>query len=75
MINYLFKSDSKSDLQIINNKLEMLLAEQRHQRSDLQILLRKTQAVYNALALQKQVDEYFDEDEKETSPQTDSETK
>ncbi len=64
MKNFIFKSEADFH-KIVFNKLDMLLAEQRHQRSDLQILLRKTQAVYNALALQKQVDEYFDEDDED----------
>ncbi len=70
MKNFIFKSPQDFH-KIVFNKLDMLLAEQRHQRSDLAILLRKQQHIYNALALQKQVDEYFEDDE--TSPQTDSE--
>ncbi len=57
----------------IINKLDMLLAEQRHQRSDLGILIRKQQVIYNALALQKQVDDYFDED-KENIPENGKDT-
>ncbi len=72
MTKFLFKSNSRSDLsKNIINKLEMLLSEQRHQRSDLSLLLNQMSKIYNAIALQKQVDHYFDEDEKETSPQTD----
>ncbi len=70
MNNLFFKSHETYEKLI--NKLDMLLAEQRHQRSDLALIIRKQSIIYNALALQKQVDEYFDEDEKETSPQTDS---
>ncbi len=74
MKNFIFKSEADFH-KIVFNKLDMLLAEQRHQRSDLSILINKMNTIYNALALQKQVDDYFGEDEKETSPQTDSEDK
>ncbi len=57
----------------IINKLDMLLTEQRHQRSDLSILLSKMTTIYNALALQKQVDDYFEEDDKEHIPEVDKE--
>ncbi len=68
MTKFLFKSDNKSDLyKNISNKLELVLAEQRHQRIDLAALLRMEQSIYNALALQKQVDEYFDEDDENKS--------
>ncbi len=70
MTKFLFKSNLASDLsKNIINKLDMLLAEQRHQRSDLSVLIRKQQVIYNALALQKQVDEYFDEEDKENIPE------
>ncbi len=70
MNKFLFKSNLTSDLsKNIINKLDMLLVEQRHQRSDLSVLIRKQQVIYNALALQKQVDEYFDEDDKENIPE------
>ncbi len=74
MKNFIFKSEADFH-KIVFNKLDMLLAEQRHQRSDLSTLLRLQQSIYNALALQKQVDQYFDKDgdEIETSPQTDPE--
>ncbi len=65
MINYLFKSDNKSDLQIINNRLEMLLAEQRHQRVDLGQILRFLKILTVDKDLQQQVDKYFDEDKEE----------
>ncbi len=68
MKNFIFKSETDFH-KIVFNKLDMLLAEQRHQRSDLSILLAKLTQIYNALALQKQVDEYFDEDDKENIPE------
>ncbi len=61
MKNFIFKSEADFH-KIVFNKLDMLLAEQRHQRSDLSTLLRQMNLIYNALALQKQVDDYFDED-------------
>ncbi len=64
MKNFIFKSEADFH-KIVFNKLDMLLAEQRHQRSDLSILIRKMTTIYNALALQKQVDEYFDEDKED----------
>ncbi len=69
MKNFIFKSEADFH-KIVFNKLDMLLAEQRHQRSDLSIIIRKQQVIYNALALQKQVDEYFEED-KEDIPEVD----
>ncbi len=71
MTKFLFKSNSQSDFsKNISNKLDMILSEQRHQRSDLSILLNQMSKIYNALALQKQVDDYFDED-KENIPEVD----
>ncbi len=40
MKNFIFKSDSKSDLYKIFAQLQLVLAEQRHQRSDLQTIKR-----------------------------------
>ncbi len=72
MKNFIFKSEADFH-KIVFNKLEMVLAEQRHQRSDLSEIKRFLQAMRNDLSLQKQVDEYFEDDE--TSPQTDPENK
>ncbi len=71
MKNFIFKSEADFH-KIVFNKLDMLLAEQRHQRSDLALLIRLVNKMITNGNLQKQVDEYFDNDE--TSPQTDSET-
>ncbi len=68
MKNFIFKSPQDFH-KIVFNKLDMLLAEQRHQRSDLSIIIRKQLVIYNALALQKQVDEYFEDDDKENIPE------
>ncbi len=50
----------------------MILAENRHQRNDLAIILSMLNKLLNSANLQKQVDEYFDED-KEDIPE-DAET-
>ncbi len=68
MKNFIFKSEADFH-KIVFNKLDMLLAEQRHQRSDLSILINKMTAIYNALALQKQVDDYFDKDDENDIPE------
>ncbi len=70
MKNFIFKSEADFH-KIVFNKLDMILAEQRHQRSDLSILLSQMSKIYNALALQKQVDEYFDDEDKENIPEVD----
>ncbi len=67
MKNFIFKSDADFH-KILFNKLDMVLAEQRHQRSDLAIILSMLDKLINSANLQKQVDEYFDED-KENIPE------
>ncbi len=63
MNKFLFKSNP-SDLQkIYINKFDMILSEQRHQRSDLSILIRMMNKLINSTNLQKQVDEFFDDSE------------
>ncbi len=69
MKNFIFKSEADFH-KIVFNKLDMLLAEQRHQRRDLSVLLRLVKTLEIDRNLQNTVDKYFDEDE--TSPQTDS---
>lgn len=71
MTKFLFKSRTQDLSKNIINKLDMLLAEQRHQRQDLYLILRDLKRLLNDTNLQKQVDEYFDDDE--TSPQTEPE--
>ncbi len=76
MKNFIFKS--KEDFGLIknvSNKLDMLLTEQRHQRQDLVLLLGMCSKLTHDKNLQKQVDQYFDEDIEETSPQTEQTTK
>ncbi len=64
MKNFIFKSASDFH-KIIFNKLEILLAEQRHQRADLSILLRLVHKLGLDQNLQKQVDQYFEDDSKD----------
>ncbi len=65
MKNFIFKSEADFH-KIVFNKLEMLLTEQRKQRSDLAIIDRKLHSIINALQLQRQVDEYFGKDEQDS---------
>ncbi len=61
MKNFIFKSEADFH-KIVFNKLEVLLAEQRHQRADLQTITRMVQGLINDDNLQSQVDQYFEED-------------
>ncbi len=63
MNKFLFKSSQDSDFQKLINKLDLLLSEQRHQRSDLATLLRLQTNLINSTNLQKQVDEFFEDSE------------
>ncbi len=61
--NGLLKKSSNTHLELlIENKLEMLLTEQRHQRCDLNTLSKKIDRLLIDKHLQMQVDEYFTED-------------
>ncbi len=64
MKNFIFKSDADFH-KILFNKLDMMLTEQRHQRVDLSRLLSKINVIGNTIALQTQVDEYFDKDKED----------
>ncbi len=57
-------------LKNVFNKLEIIQSEQRHNRSDISIVISLLNKLVTNANLQKQVDEYFERDE--TSPQTDS---
>ncbi len=72
MKNFIFKSEADFH-KIVFNKLDVILTEQRHQRQDLTTIIRLITGIKIEKDLQKQVDEYFEEDE--TSPQTDQSTK
>ncbi len=69
MTNFIFKS--QGTFKKISNLLEIILAEQRHQRADNIQILFLLNKLLTAKALQKQVDDFYDE----TSPQTDNEDK
>ncbi len=72
MKNFIFKSEADFH-KIVFNKLDMIQSEQRHARSDLAWLMRHLNILINDAKLQKQVDDYFEDDE--TSHQTDTEDK
>ncbi len=72
-----FKKSSKPDFYNENTKLtihkiDLLLKEQVAQRKDLSVINALLKSLIADLGVQKQVDDYFEQDEKETSPQTDS---
>ncbi len=68
MTNFIFKS--QGTYKKLCQQLEMVQSELRAQRQDhTQILFLLNKLLVNK-ALQKQIDQYFDDDE--TSPQTDS---
>ncbi len=71
MKNFIFKSDADFH-KIVFNKLDMLLTEQRHQRMDLTTIIRLITGIKIEKDLQKQVDEFFDEDA-EHIPEVDKE--
>ncbi len=57
MTNFIFKSSTT--LKKLANQLELILLEQRHQRSDLQVCLQKLQFLINDKNLQETVDKYY----------------
>ncbi len=59
MTNFIFKS--VADLQKIRQQIEVVLAEQRNQRSDLALLIQMTSKLINAMNLEAQVKEYHQE--------------
>ncbi len=61
MNNLFFKSPETYEKLI--NKLDVMLTEQRKQRSDLSTIIRMLQNLINDTNLQKQVDEYFEDTE------------
>ncbi len=63
MTNFIFKSQGL--IKNVDNKLTMILSELRHQRQDnTQILYLLNKLVVNH-NLQKQVDQYFEDDSKD----------
>ncbi len=71
----LFNKSSDPDLltNTIVHKLDLLLREQVEQRKDLSIINALLKTMLADSGIQKQVDNYFEDDE--TSPQTDSDNK
>jgi len=68
MTNFIFKS--QGTYKKLANNIEVILNEQRHQRSDLSSIIRRLVKIDSALVTmmnQKQVDDFY-----QTSPQTDS---
>ncbi len=71
MNNFIFKSrtgltkNSSINIGILDRSLQFILAEQRHQRTDLQDIKRMLNKLLIDKHLQTQVDEYFKEDEPE----------
>ncbi len=49
----------------LDNRISLLLTEQRHQRADLATIKRQLHQLINDSSLQKQVDTYFEDAEQE----------
>ncbi len=65
MNKFLFKSTNADLSKNVINKLDMILAENRHQRSDLALIIHVVNKLLSSANLQKQVDEYFEEDKED----------
>ncbi len=61
MINLLSKSPETYEK--LTHKLEILLTEQKCQRGDLATIKRQLHTLINRANLQKQVDDYFEDEE------------
>ncbi len=73
-----FKKSSDPDFlnyKHIEHLLNLLLKEQRNQRLDLSVINSLVKSIVVDKGLQTQVDQYFNERDDETSPQTDLEDK
>ncbi len=70
MKNFIFKSDADFH-KILFNKLDMILTENRHQRNDLAIIIAQCNKLLNSADLQKQVDDYFTDEDTEHIPDKD----
>ncbi len=77
MNNFIFKSskglikNSSVNLDNLMKKLDLVLLEQRHQRSDLQDIQHKLDRLLVDKHLQMQVDEYFNRNPDDDSPNSD----
>ncbi len=63
MINLLSKSPETYEK--LNTLIQILLTEQRHQRGDLATIKRQLHTLINRGNLQKEVDEYFEDQAKD----------
>ncbi len=72
MTKFIFKSNA-SDLQKISQSIETIQKNVLYLTYRVDSILKYMKELVTDKGLQKQVDEYFEDDE--TSPQTDSETK
>ncbi len=63
MTNFIFKSRLR-DLQKISQQLHTLLDNQRHLRNDIAIQQGIIMKIFNALALQKQVNEFYEDQDR-----------
>ncbi len=68
MTNFIFKSQGL--IKNIDNKLEMIQSELRHQRQDNVQIIYLVNKILNAKRLQKQVDDFYDEDTKDIPEET-----
>ncbi len=68
-MNNLFSKSPETYEKLIH-LTQMILTEQRHQRADMATMKKQLHMVINHMNLQKQVDEYFDEDEKPEESET-----
>ncbi len=59
-MNKLFSKSSDPDLPNILINIDMLLAEQRHQRNDLKIITKLLNQFINDSKLQSQVDDFYE---------------
>ncbi len=57
-----------SNILDLDNRLNLILTEQRHQKADLATIKHQLFELINDMKLQKQVDEFFEED-KENIPE------
>ncbi len=68
MTNFIFKSQGL--IKNVDNKLEAIQTELRHQRSDNREILMKLSLILHELDIRGQADDYY----KDTSPQTEQKT-
>ncbi len=65
MTNFIFKS--QGTFKKISNQLDVIQSELRHQRTDHREILFLLDKLLTAKALQKQVDDFYEADETETT--------